>query len=111
MRKIFIKVTLLALIFLVLTATLASCGGLSGTYESKVLGQGVAYTFKGNKVTVDVTVIVTVTFEGTYKIKGDRITITIDSDDKDAKEYSGTHSFEKGDGYIKIGGVKLTKKG
>ena len=110
MKKSVMRISVLALVAVILTVTLASCGGLSGTYESKVLGQGVSYTFKGNKVIIDVTVLVTLTFEGTYKIKDDKITIEIDSDSEDAAKYSGTHSFTKGDGYITIDGVKLTKK-
>ena len=47
--------------------------------------------------------------EGKYSIKDDQITITFEGDDKDAKAFNGTFDFEKGDDYIKIGGVKYTK--
>ena len=49
-----IRVTAVALVIVMLAATLASCGGLSGTYETGLLGQTVAYEFKGSKVTIKI---------------------------------------------------------
>ncbi len=108
MSKNIIRVSALALVIVMLTAVLASCGGPSGTYEAEVLGQGTSYTFKGSKVTLKVKLLGTVTsFEGKYKISGDEITFTFEDDD--AKEYNQTLAFEQGDDYVKIGMVKYTK--
>lgn len=108
MSKNIIRVSALALVIIMLTAVLASCGGPSGTYEAEVLGQKLSYTFKGSKVTIKLTLLGTVTsFEGKYKVDGDEITFTFEDDD--AEEYSGTKTFEQGDDYIKIGTFKYTK--
>ena len=55
--------------------------------------------------------------EGTYKIKGDKITIEFADENEDDASWSdifqllnGEHDFEKGDDYIKIGGVKYEKE-
>lgn len=110
MSKNIIRVSALALVIVMLTAVLASCGGPSGTYEAEVLGQGLSYTFKGSKVTIKVKLLGTVTsFEGKYKIDGEEITFTFEDEDDGADKYSGTMTFEQGDDYIKIGGVKYTK--
>lgn len=108
MSKNIIRVSALALVIIMLTAVLASCGGPSGTYEAEILGQGLSYTFKGSKVTIKVKLLGTVnSFAGKYKVDGDEITFTFEDDD--AEKYSGTMTFEQGDDYIKIGGVKYTK--
>lgn len=111
MSKNIIRVSALALVIVMLTAVLASCGGPSGTYESaEVIGSGLSYTFKGSKVTIKVKLLGTVTsFEGKYKIDGEEITFTFEDEDDGADKYSGTMTFEQGDDYIKIGGVKYTK--
>lgn len=109
MSKNIIRISALALVIVMLTAVLASCGGPSGTYEASVLGQSLSYTFKGGKVTIKVTVLgQVVSFEGKYKISGDEITFTFEDDD--AEQYSGTQTFEQGDDYVKIAGVKYSKK-
>ena len=98
--------------------SLVSCGKLSGTYESAVLGTGSKITFSGSKVTITAIVLGqdVASIEGKYKVKGDEI--TFDYSDKEENEdlnkiletLNGTLSFEKGDDYIKIGAVKYTKK-
>lgn len=108
--KNIVRIAAVALVIVMLAATLASCGGLSGTYETGLLGQTVAYEFKGSKVTIKVTLLGTVnSIEGKYKISGDEITFEFDDDD-DADKYEGTFTFEQGDDYIKIAGVKYNKQ-
>ena len=110
-----IKVLALVMTAVILCLTLASCGNsLSGTYTMEVLGTGTELEFKGKKVIMTAKVAgaeVGDPVEGKYSIKDDKITFEFESDDKDAKEYSGTFDFEKGDDYIKIGTLgKFTKK-
>ena len=109
--KRFTKVIALALVLATLTCMFASCAKLSGAYEATVVGTGTRFEFKGNKVTVQFKVLGMYgdAVEGKYSIKDDQITITFEGDDKDAKAFNGTFDFEKGDDYIKIGGVKYTK--
>ena len=38
------------------------------------------------------------------------MTITLDTKDDNAAKFSGSHSYEKGDGFIKLDGVQLNKK-
>ena len=101
------KVIALALVAVMLTMTLVSCGGVSGKYSAELLGTGVELEFKGSKVTARFKVLGSYgdALEGKYKIKGDEITITFPDGDKETEDLSGTHSFEKGDDYIKIGVV------
>ena len=111
MKKTFVRITSMTVVVVLLAVALVSCGGLSGKYESaSLLNSSIAFTFKGSKVTLDITVLGTVSsVEGTYKIDGDKITLTYDSDNEEADKYEGSFSFEKGEDYIKIGGVKYTK--
>lgn len=104
------KVLALVVVAAMLCLALASCG-LSGKYE------GHLYTleFKGSDITIKGNVS-KITAEGTYKIDGDKIIITLDNADDGAfslgdtlNAFDGEHSFEKGDDYIKIDGVKYTK--
>lgn len=101
------KVIALALVAVMLTMTLVSCGGVSGKYSAELLGTGVELEFKGSKVNARFKVLGSYgdAIEGKYKIKGDEITITFPDGDKETEDLSGTHSFEKGDDYIKIGVV------
>ena len=114
MKKI-ISTLLVCVLLLGCVLTLGSCSKfLMGEYELDALVGSVKYEFKLTKVEITVEVLGQDTaFEGTYKIaeneKGEtEITFTFEDDEK-AKEYAGTFSFEKGDGYIKIGGVKYNK--
>lgn len=88
-----------------------ACGKtISGTYSAEGYGTGMSYEFSGKKVTISVKVVgaEAAAIEGTYKIEGDKITLTFDGDE--GKEHSGTFDFEEGDDFIKIGIVKYTKK-
>lgn len=104
------KVLALVMALVVVTGVLASCSSISGTYGTdEILGSGATYTFKGSKVTITTKILgFEKSFEGSYKIKDGMITFTFENSEAD--EYSGEFSFEKGDGYIKIGGVKYNKK-
>ena len=103
------KVLALAVVVAMACALLASCGGLSGKYELDAIVGGATYEFKGSKVTITAEVVgFKKSFEGKYKIvkDGDAQKIEFTFEDKDAEEYTGSFSFEKGEDYIKINGVK-----
>ena len=122
MKKL-LSVLLAALLLIGCIMTLASCGGLSGKYEADLVVADVSYTFKGsNKVVVVIEPIIgdDVVLDGTYELTEDEagnkaITITFtDNSSEEAKQYGGTLAFsegvEDGDRYVKIGGIKYTKK-
>ena len=109
------KVLALAMVLAMTCLLLASCG-ISGTYKNNGLfGLGATeLTFKGSKITVEMG---GVEAEGTYKIKGDKITIEFADENEDEATFAdlfrllnGEHDFEKGDDYIKIGGTKYNKE-
>lgn len=108
------KKLLCAVLVVVMVLSLVACGNkLKGTYKTEeVFGSYVSYTFDGSKVTVKTYVLGTkaLEFEGTYEINkdGDEITITYGDAEETDDVISGTQTFEKGDGYIKIGTTKLT---
>lgn len=111
-----VRILSLALAVLMLAATaltLASCGSkLSGTYKTDaVFGSYVSYTFKGDKVTFETVVagVTAATIEGTYKIDGDKITLTW-GDEKNDKALSGEMDYKKTDDGIKIGVLELKKE-
>ncbi len=110
MKKTVLKVVALMLVAVIVCAALASCGKtLNGTYKT-ALGTP-TFTFKGNKVSLEIDLLITAkTIEGKYEIKDDKITFTWEGENaEDAKDYSGTLSFAEGDGYITIAGVKYNK--
>jgi len=103
------KVLALAIVVAMACLALASCGGLSGKYKLDALVGGATYEFKGNKVTITAEVLgFEKSFEGKYKLvkDGDAQKIEFTFENSDAKEYACTFSFEKGEDYIKIGGVR-----
>ncbi len=110
------KVLALTLVVAMLCLVLASCG-LSGKYEATAWGTGTELEFKGSKVYMTFKFIGMSAdpVEGTYKISGDKITFDFTSDDYSDKvnnmleKFQGELDFEKGDDYIKIGGIKYTK--
>ena len=114
MKKSIVKSIALTLVAVMMCLALVSCG-LSGTYKNDgVFGVGATeLTFSGSKVTITMG---GVEAEGTYEIDDDKITITLDNAGDDAltssdvlNGFNGEKDFEKGDDYIKIGGVKYTK--
>ncbi len=124
MKKTNVKLISLLLVSVMLVCMLASCAKKvkSGSYEAElsVLGQsaGVTYTFKGNKVEAESKVSIlgvetSKTVEGTYEITknddGD-LMIEFDFDDETDLFKNVSVSYEEGDDYIKIAGVKYEKK-
>ena len=111
-----VRILALCVVAVMICMTLASCGGLSGTYKNDGLfGFGATeLEFKGNKMLVNMGGIEA---EAKYSIKGDKITIEFQDEDEDKADISdifelldGEHDFEKGDDYIKIGDVKYKKQ-
>ena len=110
MKKTVLKVVALMLVAVIACVALASCGKtLNGEYKT-ALGTP-TFTFKGNKVTLEIDLLITATtIEGKYEIEDDKITFTWEGENADkAEDYSGTLAFAEGDGYITIGGVKYNK--
>ena len=122
--KVLTKVLAIVLAATMLCFVFASCADtVSGTYAGEldlgVAKAAVEYKFSGSKVTITYTakilgVETSKTLEGTYKIetKDEKktMTITLDTKDDNAAKFSGSHSYEKGDGFIKLDGVQLNKK-
>ena len=119
-----IRILAVAMVAVMLCLALASCGNtLKGEYAATVelLGveTGKKMEFDGKNVTVKYVLanVEVATVDGTYSIKDDKITFDFvdetDVENKDAKaflaELKGEVSFEKGDDYIKVGGVKYEK--
>ena len=107
------------LLVLTLCMSLTACSTIRGTYSAEVFGTGATMEFKGSKVTISFTAAgyEVSSVQGKYKIKGDEISFDFGSEEiensaaKDLVEsLEEPVSFEKGDDYIKIGGVKYTKK-
>lgn len=107
------KKVLCAVLVVVMVLSLAACGNkLKGTYKSEeALGSYMQYDFDGDKVTVKIYALTMKVLEvsGTYEINkdGTEITFTYGEGEEIGDAPTGTVSFEKGDGYIKIGGSKL----
>ena len=122
MKKL-VRILSITLVAVMLCATLASCGKVSGAYAAEldlaVAKTKVTYDFGAfGKVTITTegSSILgnseTKTFEGKYKVteKDDgkmEITFTYEADDDTVK--SGTYSFEEGEDYIKINGIQYKK--
>ncbi len=115
-----IRILAVAMVAVLLCLCLVSCGKkLSGEYEATIAGTGKKMEFSGKNVTVTYLFLTkeVASVDGTYSIEDDKITFDfVDEDkveDKDAKEFlaglAGSVSFEEGDGYIKIAGVKYEK--
>ena len=122
--KTMTKVVAVALVAVIMCMMLASCGNtISGTYSGKGSGllSGVSYSYEFKGKNFKVTYSGSVggmggsldPQEGTYEItKADdgslQIAFTIEEDGKTVT--SDPVSYVKGDGYIEIDGIKLTKK-
>ena len=109
MKRI-ISTLLVCVLLLGCVFSLASCDKIvMGTYELDAIVGSKTYEFGLTKVSITYEVLgQDTTIEGKYSIDGDEITFTFEDEDK-AKDYAGTFSFEKGEDYIKIGGIKYTK--
>lgn len=132
MKKIISIALTLCLVVGVMCA-LTSCfgGGIpSGTYsiegfkevdlaECKVSGSKIIYTVESDETKIDITF--------NYEVKEDKITVTYEGNNYEGDSYiikgllitaeaglklafAGEKSFEKGDGYFKIGEVKFVKE-
>lgn len=99
---------------------LVACGGISGTYVVEEFGIELAkFKFSGSSVSILVNDKVAV--EGTYELSEDdngnqiiSFDFNYDEDDGFVLELvseiiSGNALYEKGDGFIKINGVKMEK--
>ena len=121
-----LKNSLFAVVMALLMVSLifASCGNtLSGKYshtEGTIIKTTTTYEFKGKNVTITSTMGDKELFnlEGTYEIKDDKIAFDFTgADETDDSLLEGVLdglteqvAFEKGDGYIKIGGVQYDKQ-
>lgn len=135
MKRI-ISLALVCVLLVGVVFALASCGSLSGTYTYEQNGMKMSYKFSGKNVSM-ITEIgdEKYTIEGTYELNDDetKITVTPDADsvktylvdmgmiedaddisDEDLQEFideiAEEQSFEKGDGFVKIGGMKFDKQ-
>lgn len=108
-----VKILALMMVAAMLCCALASCGNtLKGTYKADAaLGIGDAsYTFNGNKFTYVAGVgPLSITLNGTYTIEDNQITLSLNEGEEDSDGVSGTHNFEQGKDYIKIGSKTYTK--
>ncbi len=109
-----VRILAVVMAVLMVTLVLASCGKtISGTYSAEIAGTGNTLEFSGKKVTITYKFLgkqVGDAVEGTYKIEDNKITITIETEDKEIGALDGTFDFEEGEDYIKIGIIKYTKK-
>lgn len=108
-----IRILALVMVAAMLCCVLASCGNtLKGTYKADgAFGIGeTSYSFDGDKFTYVAGVgALSLTLHGTYTIEDNKITLTLNDGEEDSDGVSGTHEFEKGEDYIKIGGKTYTK--
>ena len=96
-----LKVAAFVLSIVMLAFSLLGCTRLSGTYSSGLeTGVPTEYSFSGRSVVISVAGIES---EGTYRINGDELIITIGS-------AVTTHSFQQDGESIIIDGIRLTKK-
>lgn len=122
MKKTAFKLTALMLAMLMMTCIFASCAKtISGSYQTDAtfLGQGmnVTYTFSGSKfeATSKVTLLGTVnsnTVNGTYEIiefDDGSMEIKLDFEEESTAFHNGTYTFDQGEDYIKIAGIKYSK--
>lgn len=112
----------LMLVLVMSVCMLASCNKPSGEYEAKIeaAGQSVVttYDFSGSKFTCTVKTtflgsVNTVETEGKFKVTtndDDTMEITFTTENDDGEKVENTVTYEKGDGYIKLGGIEYTKK-
>ena len=117
-----VRILAVLMVALMLCLTLASCGKtLSGKYSADVLGTGTTMTFDGKDVKIAITVTLigeVASLDATYEIKDDKISFDIADEEeitnelakKVVKSLEEPVSFEEGEDYIKINGVKYEKK-
>lgn len=78
---------------------------ISGTYEFELLGTTTTYEFSPlGKVTLTVDALIAdETYEGSYKIDGDKITFTFENNDTLSGESDFSYGEKEGVSYVKIG--------
>ena len=116
-----VRILALCLVAVMICLTFASCGKkLSGKYSADVLGTGTTMTFDGKDVKIAFTVTLlgeVGSVDATYSIKDDKISFDFgDEEEVDndlaksvLKSLEEPVSFEEGEDYIKINGVKYNK--
>ena len=122
MKKTVFKLAAIMLAVVMMSCMFASCAKtISGSYQTDAtfLGQGmnVTYTFSGGKfeATSKVTLLGTVnseTVNGTYEIiefDDGSMEIKLDFEEESAAFHNGTYTFDQGEDYIKIAGIKYSK--
>lgn len=111
--KNFARVLCLALVAVVLVATLAACSGgvANGTYRSAeaVPGTYTQYVFEGKNYTLESYVLGSKisTVSGAYQVNGNEITFTTEVD---GESKTSTLAFEQKDGAVVIGIITYTKR-
>jgi hypothetical protein len=113
-----VRIFALALVLVAVAALLASCG-LSGKYSAVALGTGSTMEFDGKNVTIvyKVAGFDVATIDATYSIEDDTISFDFGDEEEIENDLAKAFfenleepvSFEEGEDYIKIGGVKYTK--
>ena len=108
------KIFALALCLVMMVSVFAACGDITGEYEysQSIAGYEMTMTLDFATFSNSVTVTTSVTGEEdeveeyTYEISDDGKKVTL----TDANGDTETLSFEEGDGYIIVGGMKFTEK-
>ena len=102
MKKYIVRIVAVAVLVVMLACCLTSCNSLNGTY---VCQDGEMYTTYKFSAFSDKLVVsyISIPFEGTYEIKGDKILITIFGE---SQEYS----YSKDGSTIYIDGIAYVKE-
>ncbi len=114
MKKNVSRVIAAVAVMVMILTMFTACGNtISGKYKNDLLGLSFEFKSSGKvyftypKLELSSLSKKDVTAEGTYEINEGKITMSFA--DEGAKEYSGELSFEKGEDFIKISGVKFSK--
>ena len=114
-----VRIIAFALVAVMVCLAFAACGKtLSGEYTAEIGSTSIAggkttYKFSGSKVTITVVAGIagfekSTSFDGKYKIDGDKITFTFE--DGDASAYNQTLTFEETEDGIKLAGIEYKKQ-
>ncbi len=116
-----VKILALVMAALMICLALTACGKkLSGKYSADVLGTGTTMTFDGSNVKIAITVTLlgeVASVDAKYEIKDDKISFDIADEEEVSNDLAKRVissleepvSFEEGEDYIKIAGVKYNK--
>ena len=100
MKKYIIRIIAVSVMVIILACCLTSCNSLSGTYVCQEGDMYTTYKFSAFKLVVS---YISIPFEGTYEIKGDKILITIFGESQE-------HTYSKDGNTIYIDGVAYVKE-